>query len=74
MLTVSKLIPQGQGPAVFLPRVGDVLVAEDGALVRVLTAPQALLRITRFIDFGLTGQGPQIAANPVSEFRLGRTT
>jgi hypothetical protein len=29
MLTVNKLIPQGQGQAVFLPRVGDVLVAED---------------------------------------------
>ena len=49
-------------------------MAEDGALVRVLTAPQAVLRITRFFDFGLTGQGPQIAANPVGEFHLGRAT
>ena len=84
MLTVNKLIPQGQGLAsallkragtleldwdvrqksrfdatdssgrslgVFLPRGtvvrgGDVLVAEDGSLVRVTAAPQQVLRIT----------------------------
>ena len=84
MLTVNKLIPQGQGLAsallkragtveldwdvrqksrfdatdsvgrslgVFLPRGtvvrgGDVLVAEDGSLVRVLAAPEQVLRIT----------------------------
>ena len=84
MLTLNKLIPQGQGLApallkraatveldwdvrqksrfdatdsqartlgVFLPRGtvvrgGDVLVAEDGSLVRVLAAPQAVLVIT----------------------------
>ncbi|MDF1480841.1 urease accessory protein UreE [Extensimonas sp. H3M7-6] len=84
MLTVSRLLPQGQGLApvllrraasvaldwgvrqksrfaatdsagralaVFLPRGsvvrgGDVLVAEDGSLVRVLAAPQPVLRIT----------------------------
>ena len=84
MLTVNKLIPQGQGLApallkranivtlewdvrqksrfdatdsagrdlgVFLPRGtvvrgGDVLVAEDGSLIRVAAAPQAVLRIT----------------------------
>ena len=84
MLTVNKLIPQGQGLAsallkragtveldwdvrqksrfdatdsvgrslgVFLPRGtvvrgGDVLVTEDGSLVRVLAAPQQVLRIT----------------------------
>ena len=84
MLTVNKLIPQGQGLAsallkragtveldwdvrqksrfdatdsvgrslgVFFPRGtvvrgGDVLVAEDGSLVRVLAAPQQVLRIT----------------------------
>ena len=84
MLTVNKLIPQGQGLAaallkrasmveldwdvrqksrfdttdsagrslaVFLPRGtvvrgGDVLVAEDGSLVRVTAAPQKVLRIT----------------------------
>ena len=85
MLTVNKLIPQGQGLAsallkragtveldwdvrqksrfdatdsagrslgVFLPRGtvvrgGDVLVAQDGSLVRVSAAPQQVLRITR---------------------------
>lgn len=84
MLTVNKLIPQGQGLAsallkragtveldwdvrqksrfdatdsagrslgVFLPRGtvvrgGDVLVAQDGSLVRVSAAPQQVLRIT----------------------------
>jgi urease accessory protein len=84
MLTVNKLIPQGQGLAaallkrastveldwdvrqksrfdatdssgrslgVFLPRGtvvrgGDVLVAEDGSLVRVTAASQQVLRIT----------------------------
>ena len=84
MLTVSRLLPQGQGLApvllrraasvaldwgvrqksrfaatdsagralaVFLPRGsvvrgGDVLVAEDGSLVRVQAAPQPVLRIT----------------------------
>ena len=42
---------QGRQLAVFLPRGqavrgGDVLVAEDGSLVRVLAAPQKVLRIT----------------------------
>ncbi|ANH71012.1 urease accessory protein UreE [Mitsuaria sp. 7] len=42
---------QGRELGVFLPRGtvvrgGDVLVAEDGSLVRVVAAPQALLRIT----------------------------
>lgn len=42
---------QGHALAVFLPRGtvvrgGDVLVAEDGTLVRVVAAPQAVLRIT----------------------------
>ncbi|MDW5442648.1 urease accessory protein UreE [Polaromonas sp. SM01] len=84
MLTVSKLIPQGQGLApvllkraatveldwdvrqksrfeatdslgrqlgVFLPRGtlvrgGDVLLAENGAMVKVIAAPQVVLRIT----------------------------
>ena len=37
---------------IFLPRGtvvrgGDVLVAEDGSLIRVIAAPQAVLRITR---------------------------
>ncbi|HEY1102771.1 MAG TPA: urease accessory protein UreE [Burkholderiaceae bacterium] len=42
---------QGRALGVFLPRGtvvrgGDVLVAEDGSLVRVLAAPQPVLRIT----------------------------
>jgi urease accessory protein len=84
MLTINKLLPQGQGLApvllkratsveldwdvrqksrfdatdsqgralgVFLPRGtvvrgGDVLVAEDGSLIRVLAAPQPVLKVT----------------------------
>jgi urease accessory protein len=84
MLTISKIMPQGQGLAkvllqrattieldwdvrqksrfeatdsagrqmgVFLPRGtvvrgGDVLVGEDGSLIRVLAAPQPVLKIT----------------------------
>jgi len=90
MLTVNKLIPQGQGLAsalikraatleldwdlrqksrlestdsqgrslgVFLPRGtvlrgGDVLLAEDGSLIRVLAAPQTVLRITACAEHG----------------------
>ncbi len=90
MITVSKLLPQGQGLSkvllqrassveldwdvrqksrfaatdslgrelgVFLPRGtlvrgGDVLVAEDGSLVRVIAAPQAVLRITACTQHG----------------------
>ncbi len=42
---------QGRRLGIFLPRGtlvrgGDVLVAEDGSFVRVLAAPQAVLRIT----------------------------
>ena len=42
---------QGRHIGVFLPRGtvvrgGDVLVAEDGSLIRVIAAPQAVLRIT----------------------------
>jgi urease accessory protein len=42
---------QGRQLGVFLPRGtvvrgGDVLVAEDGSLIQVLAAPQAVLRIT----------------------------
>ena len=48
---------QGRQIGVFLPRGtvvrgGDVLVAEDGSLVRVLAAPQAVLRITHFSQHG----------------------
>jgi len=90
MLTVNKLMPQGQGLAavlvrraatieldwdvrqksrfnvtdsqgrelgVFLPRGtavrgGDILVAEDGSLVRVLAAPQPVLVITHCTQHG----------------------
>ncbi len=42
---------------VFLPRGtvvrgGDVLVAEDGSLIRVIAAPQAVLRITQCAQHG----------------------
>jgi urease accessory protein len=42
---------QGRTLGVFLPRGtsvrgGDVLVAEDGSMIRVIAAPQAVLRIT----------------------------
>jgi urease accessory protein len=48
---------QGRQLGVFLPRGtvvrgGDVLVAEDGSLVRVLAAPQAVLRITHCSQHG----------------------
>jgi len=90
MITVNKLLPQGQGLAsvllkraatidldwdvrqksrfdatdstgrqlgIFLPRGtvvrgGDVLVAEDGALIRVLAASQPVLRITPCASHG----------------------
>eukprot|EP01034_Spumella_vulgaris_P026353 gene26353-32925_t len=48
---------QGRALGVFLPRGtvvrgGDVLVAEDGSLVRVEAAPQAVLRITACSEHG----------------------
>ncbi len=47
----------GRQLGVFLPRGtavrgGDVLVAEDGSLIRVIAAPQAVLRITHCADHG----------------------
>jgi urease accessory protein len=47
----------GRGLGVFLPRGtvvrgGDVLVAEDGSLVRVEAAPQTVLRITACTEHG----------------------
>ncbi len=47
----------GRALGVFLPRGsvlrgGDVLVAEDGSLVKVLAAPQAVLRVTYCPDHG----------------------
>ncbi len=48
---------QGRALGVFLPRGtalrgGDVLLAQDGSLVRVLAAPQPLLRITQCARHG----------------------
>lgn len=48
---------QGRALAVFLPRGsvvrgGDVLVAEDGSLVKVVAAPQPVLRITHCTAHG----------------------
>lgn len=48
---------QGRLLGVFLPRGvvlrgGDVLVAEDGSLIRVLAAPQSVLRITHCAQHG----------------------
>ena len=48
---------QGRHLGVFLPRGtlvrgGDVLVAEDGSLVRVVAAPQPVLKITHCSDHG----------------------
>jgi urease accessory protein len=47
----------GRSLGVFLPRGtvargGDVLVAEDGSLVRVIAAPQAVLKITHCTQHG----------------------
>ncbi|MBU3738279.1 MAG: urease accessory protein UreE [Rhodoferax sp.] len=47
----------GRSLGVFLPRGtvvrgGDVLVAEDGSLIRVLAAPQAVLKITHCREHG----------------------
>ena len=90
MLTVNKLLPQGQGLAsvllkraatveldwdvrqksrfaatdsqgrelaIFLPRGqavrgGDVLVAEDGSMIRAIAAPQKVLKITACAEHG----------------------
>ncbi len=48
---------QGRELGVFLPRGtvvrgGDVLVAEDGSLIQVIAAPQAVLRITACAEHG----------------------
>jgi len=48
---------QGRDLGIFLPRGqavrgGDVLVAEDGSLIRVLAAPQKVLRITACAEHG----------------------
>ena len=48
---------QGRQLGIFLPRGtlvrgGDVLIAEDGSMVKVLAAPQPVLRITHCSDHG----------------------
>ena len=48
---------QGRSVGVFLPRGmvlrgGDVLVAQDGSLIKVLAAPQSVLRITHCPQHG----------------------
>ena len=48
---------QGRRLGVFLPRGtavrgGDVLVAEDGSLIKVIAQPQAVMRITACADHG----------------------
>lgn len=56
----------GRHLGVFLPRGsvlrgGDVLVAEDGSLVRVLAAPQPVLRVTACPDHGTPVDLPRAA-------------
>ena len=56
----------GRTLGVFLPRGsvvrgGDVLVAEDGSLIRVLAAPQAVLRITPCPEHGAPTDLPRAA-------------
>jgi urease accessory protein len=56
----------GRALGVFLPRGsvvrgGDVLVAEDGSLIRVLAAPQAVLRVTACAEHGAPADLPRAA-------------
>lgn len=56
----------GRRLGIFLPRGqavrgGDVLVAEDGSLVRVLAAPQAVLRVTACAEHGTALDLPRAA-------------
>jgi urease accessory protein len=56
----------GRTLGVFLPRGsvvrgGDVLVAEDGALIRVIAAPQAVLRVTACPEHGGPADLPRAA-------------
>jgi urease accessory protein len=56
----------GRSLGVFLPRGsvvrgGDVLVAEDGSLIRVLAAPQTVLRITACAEHGGPSDLPRAA-------------
>jgi urease accessory protein len=56
----------GRALGVFLPRGsvvrgGDVLVAEDGSLIRVLAAPQPVLRVTACAEHGGPADLPRAA-------------
>jgi urease accessory protein len=56
----------GRALGVFLPRGsvvrgGDVLVAEDGSLIRVLAAPQTVLRVTACAEHGGPADLPRAA-------------
>jgi urease accessory protein len=56
----------GRALGVFLPRGsivrgGDVLVAEDGSLIRVLAAPQTVLRVTACAEHGSAVDLPRAA-------------
>jgi urease accessory protein len=56
----------GRALGFFLPRGtvvrgGDVLVAEDGSLIRVLAAPQAVLRVTPCAEHGGPADLPRAA-------------
>lgn len=56
----------GRRLGLFLPRGsvlrgGDVLVAEDGSLVRVIAAPQAVLRVTACTAHGTPADLPRAA-------------
>ena len=56
----------GRHLGIFLPRGqvlrgGDVLVAEDGSLVRVLAAPQPVLRVTACAEHGTPRDLPRAA-------------
>jgi urease accessory protein len=56
----------GRTLGVFLPRGsvvrgGDVLVAEDGSLIRIIAAPQAVLRVTARAEHGGPADLPRAA-------------
>ncbi len=56
----------GRALGVFLPRGsvlrgGDVLVADDGSLIRVLAAPQTVLRVTACAEHGGPADLPRAA-------------
>jgi len=54
--TLGVFLARGQ-----VVRGGDVLVAEDGSLVRVIAAPQAVLRITACPEHGTPRDLPRAA-------------